>query len=169
VLATNFLVPNATFFVELAAFLIVLGILAKYVLPIINKAVDERQATIRQGLADAEEAKRRSAEAEEEYKRAISEARTEARAVVDEANRLAEQVRTDKRAQADQEYEQRLARAQEDINARTRQANEELRRNTADLAIAVAERVVGEGLDPEAHRNLIDRTIAEVEASGGPR
>jgi F-type H+-transporting ATPase subunit b len=169
VLATNFLVPNATFFVELAAFLIILGILAKYVLPIINKALDDRQAAIRQGLADAEEARRRSAEAEEEYRRAISEARSQARAVVDEANKLAEQFRSEKRAQAEQEYEQRLARAQEDIDAKARQATEELRRHTADLAIAVAERVVGEGLDSETHRNLIDRTISEVEASGGPR
>jgi F-type H+-transporting ATPase subunit b len=164
VASSNFLVPNATFIVELVAFLIVVFILARYILPPINKIMDERQATIRQALADAEEAKRKAAEAEEAYKREIAEARAQARAVVDEANKLAEQFRTQKRAQADQEYEQRLARAEEDINARARQAAEELRRHVAELAIVVAERVVGEGLDPEAHRGLIDRTIAEVEA-----
>jgi F0F1-type ATP synthase membrane subunit b/b' len=32
-----------------------------------------------------------------------------------------------------------------------------------DLAIAVVEKVLGEGLDAQSHRNLIDRTIAELE------
>ena len=34
---SNFLVPNATFVVELVAFLLTLAVLAKYVLPVINK------------------------------------------------------------------------------------------------------------------------------------
>ena len=109
--SNNFLVPNATFFVELAAFLLVLWILGRYVLPRIVKPMEERQATIRQSLEDAEEAKRRAAEAEEEYRRAISEARSQARAVVDEANRLAEQMRTERRREAEEEYERIITRA----------------------------------------------------------
>ena len=42
------------------------------------------QATIRQALVDADEAKRRAAEAEEEYKRIVGEARTQARSVVED-------------------------------------------------------------------------------------
>jgi F-type H+-transporting ATPase subunit b len=161
--SSNFLVPNATFVVELVAFLIVLGVLAKYVVPVVNKAMADRQAMIRQGLADAEEAKRRNAEAEEEYKRLVSEGRTQARAVVDEANRMAEQLRTEKLQRADEEYELRVARATADIEAQSRRAAEELRRNAADLAVAVVEKVVGDGLDPESQRTLLDRTIAEVQ------
>ena len=162
--ASNFLVPNATFIVELVAFLIVIFVIGRYILPYINKPMEERQATIRQALADAEEAKRRAAEAEEEYKRVISAARTEARAVVDEANKLGEQVRADRRQQAEEEYERILTRAREDIEAQTRRASEELRRSAADLAVAVVEKVVGEGLDAAAQRALIDRTIAEVDS-----
>jgi F-type H+-transporting ATPase subunit b len=164
--SSNFLVPNATFFVELAAFLVVLWILGKFILPYITKGMDQRQATIRQALADAEEAKRRAAEAEADYKQAISEARAQARAVVDEANRLAEQMRAERRQQADDEYERTLARARTDIDAQVRQATESLRQQVGDLAISVVEKVLGEGLDPASHRSLIDRTIAEVEAQG---
>ncbi len=166
--SSNFLVPNLTFVVELAAFLLVLGALAKYVLPVINRTMEQRQATIRQALTDAEEAKRRAAEAEEEYKRAISEARSQARSVVDEAGRLAEQMRAEKRQQADQEYEHIIARARVDIDAQMRRATEELRQQAADLAISVVEKVLGEGLDEATHRNLIDRTITEVEARSRP-
>jgi F-type H+-transporting ATPase subunit b len=165
--SSNFLVPNATFFVELAAFLIVLYILGRYVLPRISKPMEERQATIRQALEDAEEAKRRAAEAEEEYRRAISEARTQARAVVDEANKLAEQLRTERRQEAEEEYSRIISRARSDIDAQVRQASEALRQQVGDLAISVVEKVIGDGLDTRVHDNLIDRVIAEVEAQAG--
>jgi F-type H+-transporting ATPase subunit b len=166
--SSNFLVPNATFFVELAAFIVVVWILGRFILPYITKGMDQRQATIRQALTDAEEAKRRAAEAEADYKQAIGEARAQARAVVDEANRLAEQMRAEKRQQADEEYERVLARAQTDIDAQVRQASEALRQQVGDLAISVVEKVLGEGLNPSVHHDLIDRTIAEVEAQSGP-
>jgi F-type H+-transporting ATPase subunit b len=165
VLATsNFLVPNATFIVELVAFIAVLFALRRWVLPVINKSMEDRQATIRQALVDAEEAKRRAAEAEEEYKRAISEARAQARAVVEEANRVADELRSQKRQQADDEYDRIITRASGDIDAQVRMATEALRRQVGDLAVAVVEKVLGQGLDAQIQRSLIDRTITEVEA-----
>jgi F-type H+-transporting ATPase subunit b len=160
--SSNFLVPNATFVVELAAFLILLFLLARYVLPYVNKAVDERQATIRQALADAEEAKRRLAEAQAEHDELIREAQARARALVDEANRMAEQLRNERRQQAEQEYERIVNAAYADIEAQSRRAQEDLRRQAAELAITVAERILGEGIDRSAQQHLIDRTINEV-------
>ncbi|MBV9661023.1 MAG: F0F1 ATP synthase subunit B [Acidimicrobiales bacterium] len=162
VASSNFLVPNATFVVELVAFLLVVFILARYILPPINKVMDERQTTIRQALADAEEAKRRHEEAEAEYSRLVNEGRTQARAVVDEANRMAEQARRERREQADREYDMRVAQASADIEAQARRASEQLREQTADLAIAAAEKVLREGIDRSAQRSLVDRTIEEL-------
>lgn len=159
---SNFLVPNTTFIVEFVAFLLVLGFLARYVLPPLNKAMNERQSTIRQALVDAEEAKQRAAEAEVEFKRIVGEARNQARAVVEEANKMAEQVRQERRQQAEQEYERIVSNAYADIDAQLRRASEDLRRQAADLAIVISERVIGEGIDREAQRALIDRTIEEV-------
>jgi F-type H+-transporting ATPase subunit b len=159
VAATNFLVPNLTFVVELIAFLLVLAALGKYVLPRINQVMEERQTTIRQALEDAEEAKRRH-----EQRDMLAKARTEARSMVDEANRLGEQLRAELRQRGEQEYEAILARATTDIDAAARRASEELRQQIAGMVLSVVERVIGEGLDDEAHRALIDRTIADVEA-----
>jgi F-type H+-transporting ATPase subunit b len=167
VASSNFLVPNSTFFVELVAFLIVILILAKYVLPPLGRIMEERQSAIRQALADAEEAKRRHAEAEEESKRIIGEARTQARAVVEEANKMAEQARAERRQQAEAEYERIVTSAGAEVEAQTRRAQEELRQQAADLAIAVAEKVLGEGIDRNAQAGLINRTIDQV-AAGSP-
>jgi F-type H+-transporting ATPase subunit b len=46
-LASNFLVPNGTFIAELIAFAIIVFILAKWVIPPVNRAMGARQEAIR--------------------------------------------------------------------------------------------------------------------------
>ncbi|MDQ6839252.1 MAG: F0F1 ATP synthase subunit B, partial [Actinomycetota bacterium] len=114
VVGANFLVPNSTFVVELIAFLIVLFVLRKYILPRLSGVLDERQKTIRQGVEDAEKAKQRAEEAEADYRRTIEEAHQQARTMVDEANRLGEQLKVELRQKGEQEYERIVSRAQSD-------------------------------------------------------
>jgi len=167
VFASNFLVPNGTFIVELVIFFLVLGFLARYVLPRVNQVMEERQGTIRQALADAEEAKRRSEEAESEYRRAMDEARSQARQLVEEANRLGEDLRGQSRERAEAEYQRIIARAEADIDSSARRAAEELRTQMGDLVVTVVERVIGQAMDQSAQKALIDRTISEVEREAG--
>jgi F-type H+-transporting ATPase subunit b len=166
--ASNFLVPNATFVVELIAFLLVLGVLARYVLPPVNNAIRARQEVIRQSLADAETAKTKAQQAEDEYKQTLEKARTDARAIVDEANKAAEALRSGGRERGEQEYARIVAQAQPDLEASARRAAEDIRRDVSGLVIAVVEKVIGEGFDANAHRDLIDRTIGIVEAEAAP-
>jgi F-type H+-transporting ATPase subunit b len=167
VASSNFLVPNTTFVVELVAFLIVLFVLGRYVLPRLNQMMTDRQQAIRQALADAEEARERKAEAETERQRVIREAQQQARSIMEEANKQAEQMRAERRQQAEQEYERIVGSAYADIEAQTRRAQEDLRRQAAELAVTVAERILGEGIDRTAQESLINRTISEVAAGGG--
>ena len=74
-LASNFLVPNGTFFVELIAFGIIVWILAKFVIPPINRAMTARQDAIRQQFAELDEAKDDAHKAEDEFKAQIADAR----------------------------------------------------------------------------------------------
>ena len=55
-LSSNFLVPNGTFLVSLLAFLILVWIFGKYLIPPISKAMTERQEAIRKEFADLEDA-----------------------------------------------------------------------------------------------------------------
>ena len=43
---SNFLVPNGTFFVVLIIFLIVLGVIGKWVVPPVSKVLRERDAMV---------------------------------------------------------------------------------------------------------------------------
>jgi F-type H+-transporting ATPase subunit b len=168
--SSNFLVPNDTLVVELVAFLGVLFVLAKWVLPPLNSAMEKRQATIEQALTDADTARRRAQEAEEEYRRVIEQARVEARALRDEAARLAEQARTETRERGEEEYRRLVARAASDIDASARRAGEELKSQVAGLVMAVVEKVLGDGVSIANQQQLIDRAIAQLEseAASGP-
>ena len=74
----NFLIPNMTFVVELAAFLIVLGVLRRYVIPPVQQAMTARQDIARKLVSDRQEAKRLLEKAQAAYKTAMADARHEA-------------------------------------------------------------------------------------------
>jgi F-type H+-transporting ATPase subunit b len=160
--SNNFLLPNMTFFVELLAFIVILGLIAKYILPPINRAIAQRQEEIKASLEQAEQAKQERLAADQEYQAKLEEARHEARTVIERANRMAEQLREEARAKGQDEYDRVVARAEADIQRASERAREELRLQVADLVIAATQRVIGEELDPERHRGLIEEAIAGV-------
>src|SRR3981081_4967189 len=82
---SNFLVPNGTFFVVLIIFLIVLGVIGKWVVPPISKVLSERDAMVKQTVDDSRKAADQFAAADEDYQAEMSKARREASKGRDEA------------------------------------------------------------------------------------
>src|SRR4051812_48987601 len=102
-LASNFLVPNGTFLVELAAFLIIVWILAKFVVPPINRAMAARQEAIREQFAELDDAKAAAHEAEEKYKAELANARQAANKIREEAKGQGQQIVAEHREKAQEE------------------------------------------------------------------
>jgi F-type H+-transporting ATPase subunit b len=161
---SNFLIPNETLFVELFAFLIVLGILAKYVLPFLKKALDDRAELIRSELSAADEAKADATAADEERRGALEEARHQAREIVAQANRTAEQVRTDAQANGQSEYERIVGNAETEVGLARQRAVEEAANRMGEIVMDVVERVIGREVNAEAHRGLIDEAVQALRA-----
>src|ERR1700750_3237396 len=116
-LASNFLVPNGTFFVELIAFAIIVWILAKYVVPPVNRAMTERQNAIRKQFSDLEEAESAARQAEKEYKEELSKARHEAARIREEAREQGAAIIADMRKQAQEESERSLRHGRAELEA----------------------------------------------------
>ena len=164
-MASNFLVPNATFFVELAAFAIMFWILAKYVIPPINKAMTARQDAIRQEFAEVEEAKQKANNAEAEFKAQIADARKEAARIREEAHEQGKQIIEEAKQQATVEQQRVKEQAQAQIQAERQQALTSLRAEVGTLATALAGRIVGESLeDDERSGRVVDRFLADLES-----
>src|SRR3954449_11116144 len=166
-LAANFLVPNATFIAEVIAFVIIIWVLAKYVVPPINKAMEDRQAAIRKQFAELDEAKADAREAEAEYKEQLNNAKHEAARIREEAREQGAQIVQDAREKAQTEADRIIAHAHAQIEADRKAAFTSLRSDVGSLATTLAGRIVGESLDDDDRQGrVVERFLADLEGAG---
>lgn len=166
-LESNFLVPNGTFFVELIAFVIMFAVLAKWVIPPINRAMIARQEAIRHQFKELEEAKDRANEAEAEFKSQIADARHEAARIREEAREQGTQIVAEMRTQAQAEAARIVEHAHTQIEADRQAAAATLRSEVGSMATTLAGRIVGESLEDEARQNrVVERFLTELEQAG---
>lgn len=165
---TNFLVPNGTFIAELIAFLLVLGLLYRYVVPTVVKSMNARQEMIRRSIEDSRDAKERLEAAEAEYKQALSDTRTAAARIREEARAQGQQLIDDMRRTAQEEAERISERERARMDTERVQLVHQLRAEVGAIAVELAGRVVGEALADEARQSrVVDRFIAELGESDG--
>lgn len=162
---SNFLVPNATFVVELIVFLVILWLLGRYVLPPINKALTDRQSAIKKEFADAAEAKANAEAAEREYRSQIVEARHEAARIREDARGEGAMIVAEMREQAQSEADRIVRQAHLQVEAERQQVVQQLRRQVGAMATTLAGRIVGESLEDDARRDrTVERFIATLES-----
>ena len=162
-----FLLPNGTFFVELAIFLVIIGLIAKYILPPLNRAMEQRQEHIRGSLEAADAARADAAAADDERRAALDEARKQAREIVAQANRTADQVKAEMGGRGQVEYDRIVANAEGEVALARRRAVEEASERMGELVLEVVERIIGREVDAATHRDLIDEAVAALNATDG--
>ena len=162
---TNFLVPNATFIFEVVAFLLILWILKRYVLPPVNKAMTARQEMIRKQIEEGREAKERLDAAESEYQAALVQTRTDAARIRDEARAQGQAIIDELRQRAQEEADRVSAREQSRLEAERQQIVAQLRNEVGQIAVELAGRIVGESLSDDARqRRVVERFIEDLES-----
>jgi F-type H+-transporting ATPase subunit b len=161
---SNFLVPNGTFIAELLAFLIVLGVVGRWLVPWVNTLLTERQAQIRSDLEAADRARADAAAADEERRQELEDARRRAREIVEQANRTAERAVAEGTAQAQVEHDRILANANAEVAQARERALDEATAQVGQLVMDAVERVIGREMDSDIHRQLVNEAIAAVQA-----
>lgn len=151
VLIANFLVPNATFIVELIAFVVVLVLAARFIIPPIDRAMQRRQDAIADALAKGDEAERRLIDADAEYRAQVAAGRRKARLFVERSRRVGDQLREDARRSGEEERARRVARAQADIERAIERARREHHEGADTVPAILAGRTLGGG-EPGARR-----------------
>jgi F-type H+-transporting ATPase subunit b len=162
---SNFRVPDGTFIAELIAFLIILGIIAKYILPPLNRAMQARQEEIRTSLAAADAARAEADETRAQRQEILEEARTKARDIVSAANTTAERSVAQAEERGQQEYDRLLRAAETEIGLAKQRAVDEVSAQLGALALSVARQVIGREIDAASHRDLIDEAVAALRSS----
>ena len=140
---SNFLVPNGTFFFVLIIFLIVLGVIGKWVVPPISKVLRERDAMVKKTLEDNRKAADLRSAADADYRKVMGEARREASTVRDEARNEGRKIVEEARSRANAEVSGVLQQASEDLTQQSRALTTDLQASVETLAASLASRVLG--------------------------
>jgi F-type H+-transporting ATPase subunit b len=155
-------------FTGLIAFFIVFGLLAKMLLPRIQKTLAERTDAIEGGIKRDDEAQAEAKQVLEQYRAQLAEARHEAARLREEAKEQGAQIKAELREQGEAERQRLIDAAQAQIAADRQQAMVSLRAEIGSLSVELASRVVGESLETEARqRRIVDRFLAELEEQSG--
>jgi F-type H+-transporting ATPase subunit b len=168
--AGNFLVPNATFLVELLLFLIVFGVLAKFVLPRIQSVTTDRRRMVEQQLRDSEEARQRLTAAEQAYRDALNDARSEAARIREDARAEANRIVEDLRTSAQEESARIVGRGEDQLAGQRDAIVRELRAQIGTLAVELSEKIVDQPLaDDSGVATTVESFLAGLAAEDRAR
>lgn len=146
-------------------FVALLIVVAVFVVPRLNTALDARAEAIEGGLKKAEEAQAAASAARDEYNAQLAEARAEAARIREQARTDGAAILAELKEQAQAEANRITANAQVQIEAERAAALVSLRSEVGTLALDLASGVIGESLsDDKKASALVDRFLADLEA-----
>ena len=150
--------------VQIIAFIIVFLTLSAWVyVPMLNM-MESRKQKIAQGLEDARVAADARADAEKEAAKIVANAQTEASNIVREATERASTAGQDVKAAAEAEAAKAREAAVAEAEVERNRILGDLRSQVASLAIAAANKLVGEALDEKKQRSLLDEFFSGVKS-----
>ena len=157
------ILPDMAEFVPmLIAFIILWIILAKFGWPMFAGMLEKRENTIREALKKSEEAQIESERVLAEYNKQLADAKAQSAQIIADAKKTGEAVKADITAKAQAEAAGMIEKAHAAIEADKKAAIAELQGSVADLSVAVASRLIGEDLNDDEHRKIIERYVNEA-------
>lgn len=148
--------------IQIIAFFIVFLTLNAWVYKPMLDMMESRKQKIAQGLEDARVASEARANAEKEAAKVLAEAQAEAGKVVREATERAASAGKDVKAAAEAEAVKAREAAMGEAELERNRILGDLRGQVAALAIAAANKLVGDTLDEKKQRALIDEFFSGV-------
>jgi F-type H+-transporting ATPase subunit b len=148
-------------------FLLLVLILGKFAWGPILTSAKAREDRIQQAL---DEAAKRQAEAVtllEQHRAQLADARRQAQEIVNEGKSAGDRVRRDIEEKARAEGQALVERAKAEIEREKDAALDEIRKESVDLALAAAARLMSEKLDPEKDRRLVVGYLDEMARQAG--
>lgn len=146
-------------FANLVNFLIIFFILKHLAFKPIQKIIDKRQQTIKEGLDNAERAKTSLFTAEEQKEEIIMAARQEANAILALAKDQADVLLAKKAQEAEQDRERIIAEGNKKVQKEFDRMEREVRGQAADLVVQAVEKILNEDLDEKQDKKLREKAV----------
>jgi F-type H+-transporting ATPase subunit b len=148
--------------VQIVNLIIVYTVVAKWIVGPVMGLLQKRREKITQGLEDARVAAEARADAEKEAAKIIADSQAEAGRIVREATERAETAGMDVKAAAESEAARIREAAMAEAELERNRILGDLRGQVASLAVAAANKLVGEALDEKRQHALLDEFFSGV-------
>ncbi|NLT07993.1 MAG: F0F1 ATP synthase subunit B [Ruminococcus sp.] len=151
-------------FIWAAINLILLFILMKiFLFKPLRKMMDERTRSIQEDIDNAKQSREEAEALKQQYADDISEAKAEAQKILMKAHEDAEAEKAAMIRRSQEEADQIVADANKAIETERKRVLAQAQTQIADLAIEAASKIIGENVDDEKNRRLVDRFLSEEE------
>ena len=147
-----------------AAFLVLVGVLAKFGWGPILKGLDEREENLRKTRQAADEARRVAEDFRRDYEERLSRAEAQAQRLLTEAENRARAFKDDLIKAAQAENEKMVAAARVKLAEEERRLARELRAEMAELSLKSTEKLLRRELGPADQDRLLKEALADFES-----
>lgn len=153
---------NATLIGQMITFALFVLFTMKYVWPPLMEILEQRRARIAEGLAAAEKSERDLELTQIQIEEQLNIAKKQTADMLESAHRQANTIIEEAKSRAREEGKRLLELSAQEIAQNMEQARQMLLKETSDLVIAGAEKVLDEQLDSEARSRVVNELIGEV-------
>ena len=150
-----------------ATFLALLFLLSRMAWKPLLGALDARETRIRDNIQEAQRLKDESEALLEEHRAQLAQARKEAQQIIADSRDAGERVRKDIEEKARAESQAILDRAKSEIERSKASALDEIRRESVDVALGAAAKLIGKNLDSDADRDLVADYLSKLGPASG--
>lgn len=130
----------------------------------VNKLMEERTASIRSDIEEAEKSRKEAEAIKAECASAVEDAKAEAKEIIERAKEEAASEKEEILRQSHAEAAQIIEEANQTIENERKKSMQQAQTQIADLAIAAASKIMGENMDDSRNRKLVDDFLAGEEA-----
>ena len=139
----------------MTVFAVVVLFSMKFIWPMIMEAIEERNKSISDGLAAAEQGQKKLSEAETEVNELIKEAKQQATTILDQANTRATGIVESAKSEGTTERDKIISSAHDDAQQEISKLRQSLRKEVAGLAISGAEKILSREINKAAHKDML--------------
>lgn len=147
---------------QLATFTLVMLAFKRWILPPIQKTLEDRRSTLEKSLIQAKETEEALARAETKAEEIIAKARAAADEAIAEAKAAATQVIADAEGVASERAALIIREAQANLSQEQAKLHEQLRGELASLVAAATQKIIQQKLEPARDRSLIERALRSI-------
>jgi F-type H+-transporting ATPase subunit b len=147
----------------IGVFLIVFPLLNSFYFKPLDESINNRTQSLEATFSEAEQLRADMQQMKTDYEQKLRKTEEDARSQIQSEVKKAQDLRTQIQAEANAKADEMLRKAREEIQAERDRVMTDVRVHVANLSLLATERILGENMDNDRNRKLVEEFIDKVE------